>query len=106
MPPDRQCQIEAHKIHRGKGLDVRLSLALASSTIQVKPPASLSSFPISRSLCQVISADPDKEKKMLEQRNSLSDLKTKRFRSAPSQVPRVEGAPPVSNSRAPPSGRD
>ncbi|GFT79045.1 hypothetical protein TNCV_3094211 [Trichonephila clavipes] len=35
MPSDRQCQIEAHKIHRGKELEVRLSLALALSTIQV-----------------------------------------------------------------------
>ncbi|GFS92991.1 hypothetical protein NPIL_216551 [Nephila pilipes] len=43
---------------------------------------------------------------MLEQRNSLSDRKTKRFRSAPSQVPRVGGAPPPSKSRAPPSGTD
>ncbi|GFY17330.1 uncharacterized protein TNCV_1091031 [Trichonephila clavipes] len=24
MPPGRQCQIEAHEIHRGKGLDVGL----------------------------------------------------------------------------------
>ncbi|GFW52855.1 uncharacterized protein TNCV_2394341 [Trichonephila clavipes] len=38
MTPDRQCQIEAHEIHRGKGLDVHLSLALASSTIHIATP--------------------------------------------------------------------
>ncbi|GFW63064.1 hypothetical protein TNCV_4454121 [Trichonephila clavipes] len=36
MPPDRQCQSEAHEIYRSKGLDVRLSLALVSSTIQIE----------------------------------------------------------------------
>ncbi|GFW63063.1 hypothetical protein TNCV_4454111 [Trichonephila clavipes] len=35
MPPNRQRQIEVHEIHRGTGLDVHLSLALALSTIQV-----------------------------------------------------------------------
>ncbi|GFV36587.1 hypothetical protein TNCV_2261061 [Trichonephila clavipes] len=35
MPPDRQCQMEAHEIHRGKELDVGMSLELASRTIQV-----------------------------------------------------------------------
>ncbi|GFX89611.1 hypothetical protein TNCV_73041 [Trichonephila clavipes] len=35
MPPVCRCQIEAHEIHRGKGLEIRLSLALAMSTIQV-----------------------------------------------------------------------
>ncbi|GFW89090.1 hypothetical protein TNCV_2685241 [Trichonephila clavipes] len=34
MPPDRQ--IQAHEIHLRKGLDVRLSLSVALSTIQVK----------------------------------------------------------------------
>ncbi|GFW28393.1 hypothetical protein TNCV_4640581 [Trichonephila clavipes] len=34
MPPVSQSQIEAHENHRGNGLDVRLSLALALSTIQ------------------------------------------------------------------------
>ncbi|PRD21170.1 UNVERIFIED_CONTAM: hypothetical protein NCL1_52575 [Trichonephila clavipes] len=33
MPPIGHSQIEAHEIHRSKGLEVRLSLAL--STIQV-----------------------------------------------------------------------
>ncbi|GFV08811.1 hypothetical protein TNCV_3820541 [Trichonephila clavipes] len=35
MPPFLRSQNEAHGIHRGKGLDVRLSLALALSTIHV-----------------------------------------------------------------------
>ncbi|GFW85509.1 hypothetical protein TNCV_145541 [Trichonephila clavipes] len=35
MPPVSRSQIEAHEIHRGKGLNVRLSLALAMSIIQV-----------------------------------------------------------------------
>ncbi|GFT70367.1 hypothetical protein TNCV_2658141 [Trichonephila clavipes] len=35
MPPVRQCQIKAHEIHRGRGLDVSLSLAAALSTIKV-----------------------------------------------------------------------
>ncbi|GFW98916.1 hypothetical protein TNCV_4655431 [Trichonephila clavipes] len=35
MPPVRHSQIEAHEIHRGNGVDVCLSLALALSTIQV-----------------------------------------------------------------------
>ncbi|GFW91494.1 hypothetical protein TNCV_3376581 [Trichonephila clavipes] len=30
-----QCQIEAHELHPGKGLDVHLSLAVVLSTIQV-----------------------------------------------------------------------
>ncbi|GFX86389.1 hypothetical protein TNCV_2562781 [Trichonephila clavipes] len=33
--PDRRCRIETHEIHHGKELDVRLSLSLALSTIQV-----------------------------------------------------------------------
>ncbi|GFX06173.1 hypothetical protein TNCV_642191 [Trichonephila clavipes] len=32
MPPDRQCQIETHEIHHGKGLDCHLSLAVALKT--------------------------------------------------------------------------
>ncbi|GFS55560.1 hypothetical protein TNCV_1627751 [Trichonephila clavipes] len=36
MPSDRQCQIEDHKIHQGKGRHICLSLAIASSTIQVR----------------------------------------------------------------------
>ncbi|GFW85601.1 hypothetical protein TNCV_852531 [Trichonephila clavipes] len=35
MPPVLRSQIEAHKIHHGKGLNVRLSLAVALSSIQV-----------------------------------------------------------------------
>ncbi|GFX14951.1 hypothetical protein TNCV_4897191 [Trichonephila clavipes] len=35
MPPVWHSQIEAHEIPRGNGLDVRLSLALALSTLQV-----------------------------------------------------------------------
>ncbi|GFY28773.1 uncharacterized protein TNCV_3441401 [Trichonephila clavipes] len=36
MPPDRQQhQIKAHKIHLGKGLVIRMSLAIALSTIQL-----------------------------------------------------------------------
>ncbi|GFU99189.1 hypothetical protein TNCV_1229031 [Trichonephila clavipes] len=35
MPPICHSQIEAHEIHRGNGRDVRLSLALALSTIQM-----------------------------------------------------------------------
>ncbi|GFW00736.1 hypothetical protein TNCV_2305091 [Trichonephila clavipes] len=34
MPPVGRSQIEAHEIHRGNGLGVRLSLVLALSTIQ------------------------------------------------------------------------
>ncbi|GFV55387.1 hypothetical protein TNCV_146601 [Trichonephila clavipes] len=35
MPPDRQKhQIEVHEIHRGKGLNLRLSLSVALSTKQ------------------------------------------------------------------------
>ncbi|GFV33711.1 uncharacterized protein TNCV_4568261 [Trichonephila clavipes] len=41
MPPDRQCQIEAYEIHRGKGIGVHLSLALALSTIQERGHGSL-----------------------------------------------------------------
>ncbi|GFV97609.1 hypothetical protein TNCV_2041171 [Trichonephila clavipes] len=45
MPPARRSQIEAHEINHGKGLDVRLSLAVPLSTIQdfstVKNPKSL-----------------------------------------------------------------
>ncbi|GFU73553.1 hypothetical protein TNCV_3359931 [Trichonephila clavipes] len=37
MPPAWRCQIEAHKNNRCKGLDVRLSLAVALSTKQVTP---------------------------------------------------------------------
>ncbi|GFY26061.1 hypothetical protein TNCV_353791 [Trichonephila clavipes] len=37
MPPNRQKhQIKAHEIHRGKGLVIRLSLAVALSTIQLR----------------------------------------------------------------------
>ncbi|GFW04663.1 putative DD41D transposase [Trichonephila clavipes] len=36
MPPVSPSQIEANEIHRGKWLDVRLSLALALSTIKVR----------------------------------------------------------------------
>ncbi|GFW78182.1 hypothetical protein TNCV_136511 [Trichonephila clavipes] len=35
MPPVWRSQIEAHEIHRVKGLEVRLSFASALSTIQV-----------------------------------------------------------------------
>ncbi|GFW44124.1 hypothetical protein TNCV_3854851 [Trichonephila clavipes] len=35
VPPLLRYQIEAHEIHYGKGLDVRLSLAVALSTIQM-----------------------------------------------------------------------
>ncbi|GFS95166.1 hypothetical protein TNCV_2705121 [Trichonephila clavipes] len=35
MPPERRSQIEAQEMHHGKGLDVRLSLALALITIQI-----------------------------------------------------------------------
>ncbi|GFU40168.1 hypothetical protein TNCV_2052551 [Trichonephila clavipes] len=43
MPPVRRSQIEAHKIHHGKGLEVPLSLAL--STIQVTVRFSSVKFP-------------------------------------------------------------
>ncbi|GFV00382.1 hypothetical protein TNCV_3643601 [Trichonephila clavipes] len=43
MPPVERSQIEAHGIHRGKGLEVRLSLAL--STIQVTVRISSAKFP-------------------------------------------------------------
>ncbi|GFY00354.1 hypothetical protein TNCV_1663931 [Trichonephila clavipes] len=42
-PPVWRSQIEAHEIHRGKELEVRLSLAL--STIQVTVRISSSNFP-------------------------------------------------------------
>ncbi|GFX87792.1 uncharacterized protein TNCV_2190681 [Trichonephila clavipes] len=45
MPPIWQCQIEAQGIHRGNGLEVRLSLALALSTIQVIVRFSSVKFP-------------------------------------------------------------
>ncbi|GFW63446.1 hypothetical protein TNCV_401121 [Trichonephila clavipes] len=32
MPPVSRSQIETHEVHRGKGLEVRLSLVLALST--------------------------------------------------------------------------
>ncbi|GFY10503.1 hypothetical protein TNCV_2565311 [Trichonephila clavipes] len=38
MPPVWRSQVEAHEIHRGKRLEVRLSLALALSSKQVKVP--------------------------------------------------------------------
>ncbi|GFW86136.1 hypothetical protein TNCV_1969441 [Trichonephila clavipes] len=43
MPPGRRSQIEGHEIHRGKELEVRLSLAL--STIQVTIRFSTAKFP-------------------------------------------------------------
>ncbi|GFW52503.1 hypothetical protein TNCV_404311 [Trichonephila clavipes] len=43
MPPVWRSQIEAHEIHRGKGLEVGLSLAL--STIQVTVRFSSAKFP-------------------------------------------------------------
>ncbi|GFU45055.1 hypothetical protein TNCV_4235481 [Trichonephila clavipes] len=43
MPPVRRSQIEAHEIHRGKGLEVLLSLALA--TIQMTVRISSAKFP-------------------------------------------------------------
>ncbi|GFV68671.1 hypothetical protein TNCV_4883701 [Trichonephila clavipes] len=36
MLSDRRCHIEAHEIHRGKGLLLRLLLAVALSTVQVR----------------------------------------------------------------------
>ncbi|GFW51016.1 hypothetical protein TNCV_3592981 [Trichonephila clavipes] len=45
MPPAGRIEIEAHEIHRGKGLEVRLSLAQALSTIQVAVRISLVKFP-------------------------------------------------------------
>ncbi|GFU72718.1 hypothetical protein TNCV_194051 [Trichonephila clavipes] len=38
MPPAWRSQIEAQKIHRGKGLDVRLSLAVALSPYRTSMP--------------------------------------------------------------------
>ncbi|GFX98418.1 hypothetical protein TNCV_4001871 [Trichonephila clavipes] len=43
MPPVWRSQIEAHEIHRGKGQELRLSLAL--STIQVTVRFSSAKFP-------------------------------------------------------------
>ncbi|GFU89722.1 hypothetical protein TNCV_2463901 [Trichonephila clavipes] len=43
MPPVWHSQNETHEIHRGKGLEVRLSLAL--STIQVTERISSAKFP-------------------------------------------------------------
>ncbi|GFX95864.1 hypothetical protein TNCV_2084441 [Trichonephila clavipes] len=43
MPPVWRSQIEAHEIHRAKGLEVCLSLALI--TIQVKVRISSAKFP-------------------------------------------------------------
>ncbi|GFW18124.1 hypothetical protein TNCV_4006641 [Trichonephila clavipes] len=37
IPPVWRSQIEAHEIHHVKGRDVRLSFALALSTIQIIP---------------------------------------------------------------------
>ncbi|GFS83909.1 hypothetical protein TNCV_2363451 [Trichonephila clavipes] len=44
MPPVRRSHIEAHEIHRGKGLEVRLSLAWTLSTIQVTVRISSANF--------------------------------------------------------------
>ncbi|GFV28910.1 hypothetical protein TNCV_540291 [Trichonephila clavipes] len=45
MPPVRHSQAEAHEIHRGKRLEVLLSLALVLSTIQVTVRISSVKFP-------------------------------------------------------------
>ncbi|GFT52096.1 hypothetical protein TNCV_4504741 [Trichonephila clavipes] len=45
MPPVCRSQIEAHEIHRGKGLEVRLSLTLALSAIRVTVGISSVKFP-------------------------------------------------------------
>ncbi|GFS77708.1 hypothetical protein TNCV_819851 [Trichonephila clavipes] len=45
MPPVCRSQIEVHEIHRGKGLEVRLSLALALSTTQVTVRINLPKLP-------------------------------------------------------------
>ncbi|GFY14605.1 hypothetical protein TNCV_4828081 [Trichonephila clavipes] len=45
MPPVRRSQIEAHEIHRGKGLDAHMSMALTLSTIQVTVRFSSVKFP-------------------------------------------------------------
>ncbi|GFV87443.1 hypothetical protein TNCV_4034151 [Trichonephila clavipes] len=45
MPPVSYSQIEAHEIHRGKELEVCLSLVLALSTIQVTVRISSPKFP-------------------------------------------------------------
>ncbi|GFV28507.1 hypothetical protein TNCV_3984581 [Trichonephila clavipes] len=38
MPPVWHCQVEEHAINRGKTLDVRLSLSVTLSTVQVLVP--------------------------------------------------------------------
>ncbi|GFW96860.1 hypothetical protein TNCV_2159961 [Trichonephila clavipes] len=45
MPPVCRSQIDAHEIHRGKGLEVRLSLTLALSTLQVTVRISSAKLP-------------------------------------------------------------
>ncbi|GFT52899.1 hypothetical protein TNCV_1460071 [Trichonephila clavipes] len=45
MPPVRRSQKEIHEIHRGKGLEVRLSWAKALSTIEVTVRISSVKFP-------------------------------------------------------------
>ncbi|GFU66174.1 hypothetical protein TNCV_2858471 [Trichonephila clavipes] len=45
MPPVFRSQNEAHEIHRGKGLEVRLLLVLALNTIQVTVRISSAKFP-------------------------------------------------------------
>ncbi|GFV85119.1 hypothetical protein TNCV_4171721 [Trichonephila clavipes] len=52
MPPVRRSQIEVHEVHHDKGLDVRLSLALVLSTIQVTVRFCSVKFPkILKALC-------------------------------------------------------
>ncbi|GFU57138.1 hypothetical protein TNCV_1780011 [Trichonephila clavipes] len=48
FPPDWQCQIDAHEIHRGKGLHIRLSLAVALNSMPVTSNIWLVSSPILR----------------------------------------------------------
>ncbi|GFU61244.1 hypothetical protein TNCV_3002931 [Trichonephila clavipes] len=56
MPPDRQCQIKTHKIHREKGLDVRLSLTLSSITIPSRYIIRFSSVKFPKEGMNVVSA--------------------------------------------------
>ncbi|GFU65612.1 hypothetical protein TNCV_635351 [Trichonephila clavipes] len=41
MPPDKRCQVEAHEIHHGKELDLRLPSSVALGTIQSGLPLNL-----------------------------------------------------------------
>ncbi|GFT97589.1 hypothetical protein TNCV_1034281 [Trichonephila clavipes] len=71
MSPDRQCQIDTHEIHRGKGLAVRLSLAVALSAIQVTVRFGSVPIPILRNNYQEGGQEPSTSLLLLTSREDL-----------------------------------